>query len=580
MSIARLLLIVVCACAGAGMARAEPPAIMPPASLTPIGDAEQALARGDDRAAETLLSRIPGGSLDAIQLARVQILRAEIGLLRRQADTALRSLPPSSAHVPALSARIELLRGRAQFMAGDAPAAVRTLLARERSLRSADELADNRDQIWNGLVATPLSPSALARIADEEPIARGWLELAQVLQRGPTPEAVATWTQRNPGHPGTIKAAGVRQSTEATAGPAAFAPFVPAGNPGDGYALLLPLSGALAASGRAVREGFISAWFESPEPRPALRIYDTGKDAREAVLAYQAAVQDGARFIVGPLTRDGAAAIAANAAQSDGTGWLALNYLDRPAAGAIQFGLAPEDEARAAALDAISTGHRRALALAPDNDWGGRTLRAFTDSYTAQGGVVLQTAGYSPGTPDFGRPLRELLQLDRSRQRHQQLTAALGVTSEFEPRPRQDADLLFAPIRASEARSLVPQLGFFRASRLAAYTVSAAHGGHIGDGLEGVRLCDMPWVLDLNGRWAAARIRAQEIFADTMRDQPRLYALGVDAFGVAQALARGELDAGRELEGATGRLSLQADGRVQRGLSCRAIRSGRAAPDP
>ncbi|MGH8516142.1 MAG: penicillin-binding protein activator, partial [Panacagrimonas sp.] len=196
---------------------AAPPLAAPPVNV--IGEAEAAVAAGNDKAAETLLSRIPSGSLDAFQLARVQLVRAEIGIRRRQGDTVLRSLPAPGGAITPLSARMEQLRASAYFMLGDVVSAVRALVARERLLNSAGAIADNREQIWSGLIATPFSPSALDRIATEDPMTRGWLELARVLQQGPNSTAIAAWSQRHPGHPGAAKAALVRPSDSATRGP-------------------------------------------------------------------------------------------------------------------------------------------------------------------------------------------------------------------------------------------------------------------------------------------------------------------------------------------------------------------------
>lgn len=584
MTLARLVATLMLA--SATLVWSAPPSITTAASgMALIGEAEAAIAAGNDRSAETLLSRVPSGSLDAMQLARMQIVRAEIGLKRRQPDVALRALPPTSQHVPALSPRMELLRAQAQFMAGDATGAVRTLVARERSLTSPTLITDNREQIWNGLVSTPLTSGALQPRATDDPMTRGWLDLARVLQQGASADAVAGWQQRHPGHPGNTKTALIKSTPRASSANA-ISPgsgfvtggFDSAGAPSSlagGYALLLPISGSLAGAGRAVRDGFISAWFEMPEPRRPLRVYDTGNESAQAAAAYQQALRDGAGQVIGPLTKDGVVAISA---QASNLPWLTLNYVDGLIPGAIQFGLAPEDEARAAAADAIASGRRQALALAPANPWGERAIAAFNVHFVEQGGTVLQSTRYTPGTQDFGKPLRDLLKLDSSAQRHSALERVLGESAEFEPHPRDDAELIFVPLSANEARAFAPQLDFFRARDLASYTISAAHSGRVDRQLDGLRLCDMPWVLDGAGPWAAQRDRARDLFPEAMRDQPRLFALGADALRLIQA--RDALNAGRELDGATGRLSLAPGNRITRGLACRQIADGRPSSTP
>ena len=541
-----------------------------------IGEAEAAVAAGNDKAAEVLLSRIPSASLDAFQLARVQLVRAEIGIRRRQPDTVLRSLPAPGGAVSPLSARMEQLRASAYFILGDVVSAVRTLVARERLLSSAGAIADNREQIWGGLISTPFSPSTFDRIPAEDPMTRGWLELARVLQQGPTSTAVAAWAQRNPGHPGAAKAALVRPSDAATRGPAPAAAIGlggelhQSGSLAGGYALLLPVTGSLASAGRAVRDGFIAAWFASPEPRPAVRVFDTGNEQTQAIQAYQAAVRDGAGTIVGPLTKEGVAAVASQVGHVQ---WLTLNYVDGTLGGALQFGLAPEDEARAVAADAISMGRTKALALIPSTPWGERALAAFRRSFEEQGGTLLQIARFSNGTQDFGEPLRELLKLDASKQRNIALDRVLGQKTEFEARPREDADLLFAPLRATEARLFVPQLDFFRVRHLPAYALSVAHSGQVDRLVDGLRLCDMPWIVDDKGPWASERERLRNLFPEALREQPRLFALGSDALRIVRA--RDPFSGGREVDGASGRLTALPDGRIVRALACRPIVDGR-----
>ncbi|MGQ0620997.1 MAG: penicillin-binding protein activator [Panacagrimonas sp.] len=555
--------------------------------------AEQAIERGDNRTAESLISRIPAGSLHDPQLARVQILRAEIGLQRKSPQVVIRALPPDSSHVPLFAPRMEQLRARAQFALGDPVAAVRSLVMRERYLSTAGAIAENHELIWNGLVVTPIPRSAVTLIPAQDPMTRGWLDLGVVLLQGPTDAALGAWSQRHPAHPGSAKLPLIRTRTIQVAAtvPAkppqaapAIAPVVAAPTmttraiSTGGYALLLPIGGPLGSGGRALREGFISAWFELPEPRPTLRVYDTGSEVSGAVVALDAARREGAEFFVGPLTRE---AVYALARQPRGDRpWLTLNYLEAPVEGTLQFGLAPEDEARAAAQDAATAGRRRALVLAPENDWGTRVQAAYERGMTANGGEILQTLRYKPGTQDFSDPLKDLMNLDQSNQRHRAINAALGGDSEFEPRPRGDAEVLFAPARNAEMQLLLPQLEFFRARRLPTYAIASAYAGGTRntDQLEGLRVCDMPWMIAASGSWADARTKAQDQFPEAMRDQPRLFALGADALRLAQAMQRGELDGARPIDGATGRLRLEAGGRIARDLSCASFRDGRLYP--
>lgn len=536
--------------------------------------AESALAAGDDRAAEKAVSRVRDGSLDPEWLARMQIVRARIGLKRQKPRAALYALPRTSSHVPALAPQIELLRGQAWFMEGQPVYAVRVLTQRERLLGSDDDIERNRTVIWDGLIATPIPASALAELSRESAATRGWIDLALVMQDGPSNAALQRWNNEHPGHPAATRAAGIRLPGGSRPALATAPAGLPDAVSPRGYALLLPLSGPIAGVGRALRDGFISAWFESPPPRAGIRIYDTGGEPGRAVSALQDAINDGAQVIVGPVTRASVAAVAR--AQTARMPWLALNYVEE-ASTAVQFGLAPDDEARAAALDAIEQDLRAALVLVPASDWGYRAAAAFTQVFELEGGKVLLVERFPEQTRDLTRPLRNLLGLEHSNRRHRELTQIIGTKSEFEPRARRDAGLLFAPLRAREAHTLMPKLDFLRAAPTTPYMLSAAHRGLSGEHLGGVRLCDMPWIGDARGHWSARRAAAVRDFPDAMRGQPRLFALGLDAHGIARGLLSRSIDLG-ERDGASGRLRIVGN-RVERAVGCRTVPKPAAMTD-
>lgn len=572
MTLKRLILLALWTLGGSTLL--APTALLSATAPELIVRAERAIANEDDAAAERWLGKIPTGSLSPNELARTQIVRARVALQRRDPGAALRALPPTSHHVPALSTTMELLRAEASFMAGDPVSAVRTLSDREYALTSAKQLAENRELIWSELIKSPIAPNKFPDLDREAPMSRGWLDLAQVMQNGPSKAAIEAWRRRNPGHPADSRAESIQADAQfATRGPAPGSSFSGgAHRPGisRGYALLIPTSGHLSAVGSALRDGFISGWFEQREPRPPIRIYDTGSNPAQAIQAFRQALSDGADFIIGPVMRESVSAIGRS--MHSNVPWMALNYLDGAPPGIMQFGLAPEDEAYAAARDAIARDQRSALILAPANDWGNRAVDAFTQVFTVEGGTILGVERYALNVRDLSRPLSNLLNIRGSEQRHRELTQILGRRSEFEPQPRSDAQVLFAPLRAREAHTLLPKLDFFRSAGMTTYMLSAAHGGAIGPQLNGVHLCDMPWVTDMSGRWSGLRTQAYRDFPDTMRSQPRLFALGSDAIRLATALRGRQLD-GRALEAASGQLSL-VGGRVQRGIACMQVQAG------
>jgi outer membrane PBP1 activator LpoA protein len=336
-------------------------------------------------------------------------------------------------------------------------------------------------------------------------------------------------------------------------------------------ALLLPLSGAYAAPAAAVREGFLAQHFAAGDRRE-LRIYDVGGgDTTRLQSVYQRALDEGAAFIVGPLMKESAARLAA---MNPPVPVLSLNHLD--AGGFVpqdffQLGLAPEDEARAAADDAATRNLRNAVALVPEGDWGDRVLTAFARRIEQWGGRVVASARYRQGVSDQSDVIAQLMGVSASQERHRALTSTLGVRTEFDARRRADIDYVFLGARATDARVLLPQFRFHRASGLPHYATSMVYDGRGDADLAGLRFCDMPFMLDAAGALAAER--AQASAAASVASFPRLYALGRDAYEVTAALQNGRLRVGDSLDGASGTLEWADSSVIGRRLRCAGLRA-------
>ena len=91
---------------------------------------------------------------------------------------------------------------------------------------------------------------------------------------------------------------------------------------------------------------------------------------------------------------------------------------------------------------------------------------------------------------------------------------------------------------------------------------------------------DMPWILDPIGAVGGAREAVERAFPGRGGSLTRLYAFGYDAFRLANELPRLRSGGSGYLPGATGRLMLDADGRVRRELDWAQIVAGHVAPWP
>lgn len=535
--------------------------------------AESRIHDGELGLARVALRKVDKSQLTATQRTYRQILEAELALAEDRPLATLQLLPrQESVGDTGLAARIEEDRARALFRLGDAIGATEVLRKRGQLLDDTTFQAENRDLLWGELRRADLEFLTPESLQQADPVARGWIELAIISRAVWSPpqsleNRMAEWRAEYPQHPATDRISALAA--------------VPSGRTQFRHiALLLPMTGAFAATGEAVRDGYFSGYFQVPGSPLTARVYDTGATVETFRHAWRKALDGGAEFAVGPLRRD-----MVNALVADGRPpipVLALNYIDAGQSAPFNFfqwGLAPEDEARQAAERAIADSQYRAIALVPEGDWGARILAAFRERYEILGGRVIAENLYKAETRDHSDDIRKLLAIDWSEDRHRTLTNALGVKSEFEPRRRQDVDLVFIAARPDQARLLGPQLRFHRSGGLPVYATAAIYDGEPpAVDLNGLRFCDMPWMLAGAGaadeRWAVERTRLSALFPQHRGDYGRLLALGRDAFTLITLIENRQLQPGAYFPAASGTLSLDQDGIIRRRLSCVEISKG------
>ncbi len=566
-----------------------------------IRSAEASL-KADDRArAKQTLLEVDATQLTPAQKQRYELMLASLGQLTGNPQEFLQRYPPPDAgSEPEVAERTLSARAEAHLKLGDVIGAVQSLVQRESWLKDNDARIRNQSRIWSALQSAPNLDSGFQSQLELDETSRGWLELALIQRKhwtdaGQRAQSLNTWQQHFADHPAadTVldlvrdEAGSSILATTAQGGPASgVLPLMPAlggsssssGQLGT-IALILPLSGSLSSAARAVRDGFMTAWFEQPTPRPRVLVLDSGSGADTALAVYERAVAAGADMVVGPLSKEAVASLARMI--NPGRPLLALNYLDlnQPApANFFQFGLAPEDEAQQVAERALSDGHRRAVALIPEGDWGNRTLGAFRQRFESQGGKLIDVEFYPSGLSDFSEPVKRLLKLEASSQRKRSLDSVLGDGIEFSGSPGSLPDFVFVAAQPQQARLIRPQFRFLGASQIPLYATSLVYEGSASPrrdaDLDDIRFCDMPFLLG-TGDDASRRDRMSNLWPDTFARHTRLYAFGHDAARLALRLSSG---GERSINGATGLLHVGQDGRIHRKLLWARFTGGRPQP--
>jgi outer membrane PBP1 activator LpoA protein len=302
-------------------------------------------------------------------------------------------------------------------------------------------------------------------------------------------------------------------------------------------ALILPLnSPSFSRHAEAVRQGFFAAAKIAEKNAPPIRVYAVKEDTLDVLAIYEQAIESGARLVVGPLTRDGVAALAASSLVTVPT--LALNTLDprspQPARMYL-FGLSIELEARQIAKLAFDDGRRNAFVISNDTPLSKRMRQAFVEEFARFGGMVVAEFGSGSDQASLTR-LRN--------------ASNLGV-----------ADLAFLALDNPRASTVRPYIS----RTLAVYATSQVNAGRSAlemRELDQVHFVDMPWVLQADHPAVMIYPRQQP---GNAIEFDRLYALGIDAFRIGLELLQHNPDP--VLDGVTGRIRLTRDQQFVRELT-------------
>lgn len=523
--------------------------------------------------AKEKLSAVPLELANIDLVHRRDILLAKSYIHDRDPEAALAALPdPIEVDTALNRGRVFETRAQAYEILQDPDNELIARINLEGQLEDPTIIERSHQQIWQLLTTQPLSTLRSMTTNVRGDTYQGWIELALAhggagMDARMREASISDWQRRFPRHPAN--------------GQFVSALYAPNGfdigenvQSIDQIAVLLPLSSSsTSAVAGAIRDGIIAAHQQAGyrANTPTLRFYDVGDNPGYVRTAYRNAISDGADAVVGPLTKDAVAAVVSQ--QDIPVPTLTLNTVESAGLGTgvpniVQFGLAPEDEAAAAASRAAALGYRNAIIFQTDDSRGDREARAFQDATFLYGGDVVHVAVLPTDTYDYSRQIKEALSIDASDARFRTLSSTIGKKLFFEPAIRNDVDVVFLALTNEQARSVRTQLDFFYARDLPRLGTSRVAG--IDDDqkknadLNTIFYPDAPWVLrdSLDNDPLKQQILASFSNADSVYG--KLYALGADAYQLINSLE--QLSAGERLRGYTGDLQLQSDGRIQRHL--------------
>jgi outer membrane PBP1 activator LpoA protein len=535
----------------------------------------------DFNAVTTTLANIDNGLLTENQLFEISMIEATMALNNSQPEQGVAAL--SSYDLNNLTANQKKsmleLRIKAYTATQNWLEKANSHLALANLLTDSVEQDNNQQGLWQALMQ--LTPHALDLFNPGIPPAvdSGWFALAYAVRTYQTnPDALVVaiedWQRVYPNHPANpdfykaLLKTGTRLPTTL-----------------NDIAVLLPTKGPYAQVADAIKQGIIAAHFNAGSSA-RLHFFATDSDERSGQSnvwqQYQAAVDLNANLVIGPLDKTSVQILAD--AETLPVPVLALNRLNDPIQkqNLFQFGLAPEDDAIAAANFALSKQYQRAAIITPRGEWGKRVADAFSEQWLDNGGTLLNEAFYDESQSDFSAVIKPLFSLDSSKQREQSLKQALGRSIESEPRRRQDIDFLFLVARPLKARQLLPQLKFHRSGQLPVLSTSHAYSGQENSqqdiDLNGLMINDIPWVFNDIALVDPTYISLKNTNSANFEQFVRLYALGVDAYKLIPELNAMSRSSELKFNGATGVLSIDETGLLNRETRWAKFNNGKITP--
>ena len=296
-------------------------------------------------------------------------------------------------------------------------------------------------------------------------------------------------------------------------------------------ALLLPLKSAtFGRAADAVREGFLAAsQVPGAEPTIPIEIYDSDEGSKNLLPIYNQILADNAKIVVGPMTRSEVTAIAGSGMITTPTLALNLPEGDSMALPALFYSLnlSQEAEARQLANIAFTRGLRRAAIVIGPATLSKRMQAAFAAEWLHLGGTTTLEYVYKAEAKSLA-----------------------GFRTALKA---QQVDVVFIATDATIARKIRPYIRATLPTYATSQVFRSKNDAALNLDLKGLHFVDMPWLITPDH--AAVMVYPQPKKSLTAELQ-RFYALGIDAYRLAQRLIQSDIPPLESIDGVSGRISL------------------------
>lgn len=488
--------------------------------------------------AQNTMADIDTTKLDEIQSLEYQLLTAQLLALQgnnAQALAQLQRLPQ-----PQLS-QSQLLRvyqtyARIAENQNDVIGAVRARSLMDRYLTDNKARQQNNDHVWAML--RNANRGMLEKATADEIGLAGWLALAVTYNQNMSnpsalPQAIQYWKSQYPNHtaanlmPTELQNVTSFQQTQLSQ-----------------VALLLPLSGEAKILGDIIKRGFDDAKGTNPI---TVQTYDTDTAPVDDLLLQ--AKSQGVQTVIGPLLKPRVDALLGSAQIND-LNVLALNATAnaRAVARVCYYGLSPEAEARSGAERLYQDNIAHAVLLVPRGDFGQRSADAFAQRWR-------QLTNKDADIRYYNEPLESVASLQNNGLASQSGIYILGTNNQ-----------LLEIKQGIDNSTLAGQFPLYTSSR----SNSPNNGAEFRLTMEGVKFSEIPLLADAE----SAEYKNAESLAESDFSMMRLYAMGSDAWSIANKFNEFRQIPGYKVSGLTGVLSAGTNCNIERQMTWLQYRNG------
>ncbi|OOH88930.1 penicillin-binding protein activator [Pasteurellaceae bacterium 15-036681] len=493
----------------------------------------QLIAENKEAEAQNTIAEINVQKLNDVQRLEYTLLSAQVAALQNNNAVALSTLKQLPLAQLSQSQLLRLYQTQARVAENqkDILEAVRARSLMDRYLADNAARQDNNDKVWEMLRGSNKGMLEKATAGAGEIGFAGWIALINaynlnVINPAQLPQAINDWKQQYPNHtaaqlmPTELQNVSNFQQTQL-----------------NGVGLLLPLSGEAKILGDIIKRGFDDAKGADSMP---VYVYDT--DSAPIADLLDQTHQQGVQTLIGPLLKSRVDEMLTNPNIANAN-VLALNSTPnvRAIAKVCYYGLSPESEAQSGAERLYKDGVSNAIVAAPQGDFGQRSADAFEQRWR-------QITGKDTNVRYYNDPIEVVDNLINNGVSQGSALYALG-----------SAEQLLGLKQAIDGSNLANQLPIYTSSR----SNSPNNGAEFRLTMEGVKFSEIPLLSDVE----SDVYKKAEALAESDFSMMRLYAMGSDAWSVANKFNEFRQIPGYKVSGLTGILSAGPNCNIQREMT-------------